>query len=353
MTRQCGRFMSNDTTAAPAQSAGPAASAAELAADLAAANRVLRLASGALDQLAASLGDAFSAAVSAILATEGRVIVSGMGKSGHVARKIAATLASTGTPAHFVHPGEASHGDLGMITRGDCVLMLSNSGENQELGDLIAHAKRIAAPLIAITSRADSTLAKAGTVTLLLPHAEEACPIGMAPTTSSTMMMSLGDALAVALMERRGFTKDKYRELHPGGRLGQMLIRVMDVLPKDRGIPMVTRDTPVSEAVSVITRHGLGCTGVADAAGRLIGVITDGDLRRHMGPDLVTRAAGDIMTANPRTIEADAFAAEALARMNEVAPPITCLFVVPAGSAAPPVPTGIVHLHDILRAGLS
>lgn len=323
------------------------------AADIDAAARVLDLAAGALAGLRQSLDGAFTAAVDAMLATSGRVIVSGMGKSGHVGRKIAATLASTGTPAHFVHPGEASHGDLGMVTRGDCLLVLSNSGENQELGDIIAHAKRIAVPLVAITSKAESTLARAATTLLLLPAAEEACPIGMAPTTSSTMMIALGDALAVALMERRGFTRDKYRELHPGGRLGRMLMRVSDVMRGPGQVPMVARTTPVGEAVEVMSRFGLGLTGVGDEAGRLVGVITDGDLRRHMGRDLVDRQAADIMTPGPRTIAPDALAVEAVARMNEVRPQIMCLFVVAAGAADPAVPVGILPMHDLLRAGFA
>ena len=321
--------------------------------DLEAAARVLDLAAGALADLRRSLDGGFTAAVDAMLATRGRVIVSGMGKSGHVGRKIAATLASTGTPAHFVHPGEASHGDLGMVTRGDCMLVLSNSGENQELGDIIAHAKRIALPLIAITSKADSTLARAATSLLLLPPAEEACPIGMAPTTSSTMMIALGDALAITLMERRGFTRDKYRELHPGGRLGRMLMRVSDVMRGPEAVPMVARTTPVGEAVAVMSRFGLGLTGVTDATGRLVGVITDGDLRRHMGRDLVDRAAGDIMTPDPRTIAPDAFAVEAVACMNEVAPQIMCLFVVPGSAGDAAVPVGILPMHDLLRAGFA
>ncbi len=322
-------------------------------ADRAAAGRVLTLAGDALGNLLAALDGRFSQAVDAMLATKGRVIVSGMGKSGHVARKIAATLASTGTPAHYVHPGEASHGDLGMVTRGDCLLMLSNSGENQELGDLIAHGKRINTPLIAITSKEGSTLAKSASSLLLLPPAEEACPMGMAPTTSSTMMIALGDALAVALMERRGFSKDKYRELHPGGRLGQMLVRVSDVMrPKDR-VPLVSPDTPVPDAVARITEAGVGCTGVADAQGRVIGIVTDGDLRRHLGADLVTQTAADIMTKAPRTIAVDALAGEAIARMNEVSPPVMVLFVVPADGNEPQEPVGILHMHDLLRAGFA
>lgn len=338
-------------TASPAPDASSETAPAE--GDASAAARVLTLASDALARLRDGLDGRFSEAVDAMLATKGRVIVSGMGKSGHVARKIAATLASTGTPAHYVHPGEASHGDLGMVTRGDCLLVLSNSGENQELGDIIAHGRRINTPLIAITSRAESTLAKAATILLTLAPAEEACPMGMAPTTSSTMMIALGDALAVALMERRGFTKDKYRELHPGGRLGQALVRVSDVMRGPDLVPMVNPDTPLPDAVSKMTEGGLGCTGVADAEGRLVGIITDGDLRRHLGPDLVSKAARDVMTTTPRTIAVDALAAEAMAQMNEVSPPVTVLFVMPAGGAGPQAPLGVLHMHDLLRAGFA
>lgn len=322
-------------------------------ADREAAGRVLTLAADALGKLRDTLDARFSEAADAMQSTEGRIIVSGMGKSGHVARKIAATLASTGTPAHYVHPGEASHGDLGMVTRGDCLLVLSNSGENQELGDIIAHGKRINTPLIAITSKPESTLARAASVLLHLPAAEEACPMGMAPTTSSTMMIALGDALAVALMERRGFTKDKYRELHPGGRLGQMLVRVSDVMHPPHKVPMVKRDTAVPEAVDQITANGFGCTGVADVAGRLIGVITDGDLRRHLGADIVGKTAAEVMTASPRTIAKDALAGEAIAHMNEVSPPVTVLFVVDTASPDPQAPVGILHMHDLLRAGFA
>jgi len=343
------------------QSSSPASGAASVPSDAsslhqgdaAASSRVLSLASDALARLRESLDGRFSEAVDAMLATQGRVIVSGMGKSGHVARKMAATLASTGTPAHYVHPGEASHGDLGMVTRGDCLLVLSNSGENQELGDIIAHGKRINTPLIAITSKADSTLAKAATTLLTLAPAEEACPMGMAPTTSSTQMIALGDALAVALMERRGFTKDKYRELHPGGRLGQALVRVSDVMRGPDRVPLVSPDTPVPDAVDRMTAEGLGCTGVADGEGRLIGIITDGDLRRNLGADLSARVAQDIMTPSPRTISVEALAAEAMAQMNEISPPVTVLFVVPDDGSAPQAPLGVIHMHDLLRAGFA
>lgn len=348
------RLMGNTQIPASATASADQSSAPALGPeDRGAAGRVLTLASDALAQLRDTLDGRFSLAVDAMQATKGRVIVSGMGKSGHVARKIAATLASTGTPAHYVHPGEASHGDLGMVTRGDCLLVLSNSGENQELGDIIAHGKRINTPLIAITSKPGSTLARAATVLLHLPEAEEACPMGMAPTTSSTMMIALGDALAVALMERRGFTKDKYRELHPGGRLGQMLVRVSDIMHPVERVPMVKRDTKVPQAVAQITASGFGCTGVGDIAGRLIGVITDGDLRRHLGADLVSRDATEVMTPSPRTIAKDALAGEAIAQMNEVDPPVMVLFVVETASEDPQAPVGILHMHDLLRAGFA
>jgi len=347
--------MDTPTPASPAPKApnAPNTLAPLRDADRAAAGRVLDLAARALDALHGTIDGTFAAALDTMHATPGRVIVSGIGKSGHVARKIAATLASTGTPAHYVHPGEASHGDLGMVTRGDCLLVLSNSGENQELGDIIAHGNRINMPLIAITSKPASTLAKAATIVLHLPPAEEACPMGMAPTTSSTMMIALGDALAVALMERRGFTRDKYRELHPGGRLGQMLVQVRDVMRPRQRVPLVAPHTPVPEAVHVMTEYALGCTGVADADGRLVGVITDGDLRRKLSAGLVTGTAADIMTKRPRVIAADALAVQAMARMNEVDPPVMVLFVVAEDTAAAQPPVGVLHMHDLLRAGFA
>jgi arabinose-5-phosphate isomerase len=313
---------------------------------MASARRVIGIEADALHALAATLDTAFVRAVETLLAVEGRVILSGMGKSGHVARKIAATLASTGTPAQFVHPAEASHGDLGMVTRKDAVLLVSNSGDTVELADLVAHTKRFRIPLVGMASRRDSTLLRAADVALVLPEAPEACPNGLAPTTSTTLALALGDALAVALMETRGFLPEHFRVYHPGGRLGARLIRVGDLMHGADAMPLVAPAAPMAEALLVMTRMGLGVTGVAGADGTLVGVITDGDLRRHMD-GLLARRAGEVMTPAPRTIGPDALAHEAVALMSERS--ITSLFVVDAGRR----PVGVLHLHDCLRAGVS
>jgi arabinose-5-phosphate isomerase len=326
------------------------------ATDLDVARSVLATEAAALRALSAFLDGTFERAVDLLAAVAGRVVVSGMGKSGHVARKIAATLSSTGTPALFVHPAEASHGDLGMIVAGDAVLALSNSGETPELADMVAHARRFALPLVAITARANSALAKEADVALLLPGAPEACPMGLAPTTSTTMQIALGDALAVALLTRRGFTATDFRQIHPGGRLGARLRRVRDFMHTGADIPLAGADTPMSAALVLMTEKRFGCLGIVDGAGRLAGIVTDGDLRRSMGPDLLDRRAGDVMTPCPRTIGPDALAVEALRRMNEGPRPITTLFVVheaaTAGKAGP-CPIGILHIHDLLRAGVA
>jgi len=317
-------------------------------ADREVARQVLRAEAEGLTALAAALDGSFTQAVELLAGASGRVVVSGMGKSGHVARKIAATLASTGTAALFVHPAEASHGDLGMIVAGDAVLALSNSGETAELADLVAHARRFGLPLVAITARAGSTLARAATVALLLPAAVEACPMGLAPTTSTTMQMALGDALAVALLTRRGFTASDFRQFHPGGRLGVRLKHVRDLMHTGEAMPLVAPGAPMDRALIVMTEKRFGCLGVVDGGGQLVGILTDGDLRRAMGPQLLSRRVGEIMTASPRTIGPDALAAAALHEMTARARPITALFVVdPAGA-----PIGILHLHDLLRAGL-
>jgi arabinose-5-phosphate isomerase len=313
------------------------------------ARTVLRTEADGLTALAASLDENFSRAVDLLADAAGRVVVSGMGKSGHVGRKIAATFASTGTTSLFVHPAEASHGDLGMIAAGDAVLALSNSGETAELADLVAHARRFGLPLVAITARAGSTLARAADVALLLPAAAEACPMGLAPTTSTTMQIALGDALAVALLTRRGFTASDFRQFHPGGRLGARLKHVRDLMHQGDAVPLGGPDMPMDRALLMMTEKRFGCLGIVDAAGRLVGILTDGDLRRAMGPDLLGRRAGDIMTASPRTIGPDALAAEALHEMTARARPITALFVVDAAGR----PAGILHLHDLLRAGLA
>lgn len=306
------------------------------------ARRVIRTEAQGLELLADSLGDSFDRAVATLLAVQGRVIVSGMGKSGHVGRKIAATFASTGTPAQFVHPAEASHGDLGMVTRADVALVLSNSGETPELADLIAHTRRFEIPLIGVASRPGSTLLRQSDVALVLPDAQEACGTGIVPTTSTTMTMALGDALAIALMEHRKFTPEHFRTFHPGGKLGAKLSRVGDLMHHD--IPMVALDAPMSEALLVISQKGFGVTGVSDADGRLAGIITDGDLRRHMAGLLDLRAR-EVMTAGPRTISPDKLAEQALAEMQQAR--ITSLFVVEGDR-----PVGVLHIHDFLRTGM-
>lgn len=283
--------------------------------------------------------------MAAILAAQGRVIVSGMGKSGHIGRKIAATLASTGTPAYFVHPAEASHGDLGMMVQGDVVLVLSNSGETPELADLVAYTRRFSIPLIAMAGRADSTLMRAADVQLLLPPMPEACGVGIVPTTSTTMMLGLGDALAIALMESRGFTPEHFRLFHPGGRLGARLSHVRDLMHGREGLPLVAPEAAMGDVLLTITRAGFGVAGVVEG-GVLAGVITDGDLRRNMD-GLLDRRAGEVMTRNPRTIAPDALAGEAVAQMNALK--ITCLFVT--GEAGDIL--GLIHIHDCLRAGVS
>src|SRR5258707_4441014 len=320
-------------------------------ADLIAARRVLHHAGAAVAALANHLDGAFSAAIDVLLAVRGRVVVSGMGKSGHVGRKIAATLSSTGTPAQFVHPAEASHGDLGALTRSDALLMLSNSGETTELSDLITYAKRHGIPLIGIASNPDSALITASDAALVLPRAQEACPMGLAPTTSTALMLALGDALAVALMERKGFSADQYRDLHPAGSLGRALIRVCDIMHGSESLPLVAPDTAMRDVLLTMTSGGFGVAGVIDSERSLVGIITDGDLRRHMARELVDRTALEVMTAHPKTVAPDMLAAEALALMNGATQKITCLFVVdPQGGLLTPV--GILHVHDCLRAGL-
>jgi arabinose-5-phosphate isomerase len=314
---------------------------------LAVARRVIQTEAEALGLLAQSLDASFARAVELMLSAKGRIIISGMGKSGHIGRKIAATLASTGTPAQFVHPAEASHGDLGMISESDVVLMLSNSGETPELADIIAYTRRFGIPLIGVASRPESTLLKASDVALVLPRAPEACGTGIVPTTSTTMTLALGDALAVALMEHRRFTPEDFREFHPGGKLGAQLSRVSDLMHTGDALPLVTEATPMGDALLTISQKGFGVVGVTDDAGRLAGIVTDGDLRRHMD-GLLSHKAAEVMTKSPRTIAPDALAQEAVALMN--AKKITCLFVVdPNGNGAA---EGLIHVHDCLRVGL-
>ncbi|HSF65683.1 MAG TPA: KpsF/GutQ family sugar-phosphate isomerase [Paracoccaceae bacterium] len=311
---------------------------------LATAARVLRTEGEALLSVADQLPPDFAPAVEAMLAVRGRVILSGIGKSGHIARKIAATLASTGTPAHFVHATEASHGDLGMITEADLCLLLSNSGETSELSDLIAHTRRFSIPLVALCGRAGSTLARAADYVLLLPNAPEACSHGLAPTTSTTMALALGDALAVALMERRGFAPEHFRTFHPGGKLGARLARVDQLMRAGDALPLVGPDTPMPDTLLVMTQKGYGIAGLVEE-GRLAGVITDGDLRRNMA-GLMDRFARDVATRNPLTAPPGMLAVEAVALMN--ARKITQLFVTDDGGR----PLGILHIHDCLKAGV-
>jgi arabinose-5-phosphate isomerase len=316
----------------------------------ASATRALEIERDGLTALTAAssahLGEAIADAVALIVKAQGRVIVSGIGKSGHVARKIASTMASTGTPASFVHPAEASHGDLGMITPQDVVIMLSNSGESSELRDMLDYTRRFAVPLIALCARGESTLAKAADVVLLIPQAQEACPIGLAPTTSTLLQLALGDALAIALLEDKGFTPADFREFHPGGKLGAQLKHVRDVMHVGQALPLVKTGTAMGEALVVMSSKSFGCIGVVDAAGQLVGIITDGDLRRHMSPALLQNSVDEIMTPAPRTITADMLASEALERLN--AAKITSVFVVDDKGAA----AGLVHIHDLLRIGL-
>jgi arabinose-5-phosphate isomerase len=318
----------------------------ETSKDLTVAHRVLQLEAEALVVMSRELDDGFSYAVKALLAVKGRVVVTGMGKSGHIARKISATLASTGTPSHFVHPAEASHGDMGMITREDAVVALSNSGETPELIDLIDYCRRYKIPLIAITGRIDSTLANYSDCTLVLPAITEACPMGLAPTTSTTSMLAMGDALAIALLERRNFSIENFQVLHPGGKLGQALLKVNDIMHAGEELPLTRPNTPMNDVILTITNKMFGCAGVVDLEGMLTGIVTDGDLRRHMSRDFRNTTAAEVMTKAPKTILTDSLASEALGIMNDNA--ITVMFVVDADK-----PVGIIHLHDCLRAGIA
>lgn len=309
------------------------------------ARRVIRIEADALTLLADGIGDPFAEAVQTILDAPGRIIVCGMGKSGHIARKIAATLASTGTPAHFVHPAEASHGDLGMMAKGDVALVLSNSGETPELADVIAHTRRFGIPMIGVASKPNSTLLTQSDVAIVLPAAEEACGTGVVPTTSTTMTLALGDALAVALMEHRAFTPANFRDFHPGGKLGARLSKVTDLMHAGDALPLVQPSTSMGDVLLEISQKGFGVVGVTDAANKLLGIITDGDLRRHMD-GLLDLCAQDVQTVSPTTVRATALAEEALAIMNSKK--ITCLFVTDQNGTV----DGLLHIHDCLRAGL-
>ncbi|MFL6796806.1 MAG: SIS domain-containing protein [Xanthobacteraceae bacterium] len=317
---------------------------------VASALRTLDAAAGGITTLAAAihdgLGEAFVAAVELIAAARGRLIVTGMGKSGHVGRKIAATFASTGTPAFFVHPSEASHGDLGMITADDVIMALSWSGETSELKDLIDYSRRFRIGLIAVTASAESTLGRAADVVLALPTAREACPHNLAPTTSTLMQAALGDALAVALLESRGFTAVDFGRLHPGGRLGAMLKFVRDIMHGGSKLPLAPLGAPMAQAITEMTAKTFGCVGITDDCGDLVGIITDGDLRRHMSTNLLDRSVEAVMTRNPITVRPDQLVSEALEILN--ATKKTQLLVVESGK-----PVGIVHFHDLLRAGVA
>lgn len=333
----------NEGTAAP----NGAARSMLLPQDIAVGRRVIRAEIEGLEQLAQALNGTFGHAVDICAKAGGRLIVTGIGKSGHVARKIAATLASTGTPALFVHAAEASHGDLGMVGNEDAILALSNSGDSAELADIIAYSRRFKIPLLAITGGTDSILAEAADVVLLLPRAGEACSMGLAPTTSTTMMMALGDALAIALLERKGFSSADFKRFHPGGKLGRRLLRVADIMHQGDAVPLIAPEAPMSEAILVMTAKSFGCVGVCGVDGQLVGVITDGDLRRHMDGGLLSRGVTEIMHPNPKTIGSSSLAAEALGLMNRFA--ITALFVVDEGMR----PIGFLHMHDCLRAGIA
>ncbi|MBC8241764.1 MAG: KpsF/GutQ family sugar-phosphate isomerase [Alphaproteobacteria bacterium] len=314
--------------------------------DIDSARRVLGNEASALLALAQSLGVEFIEALDILSAITGRVVVTGMGKSGHIGNKIAASLASTGTPAIFVHPAEASHGDLGMITQEDAIFALSNSGETAELADLVAYAIRFSIPIIGLTGRADSTLARAAQVALIYPVADEACPMGLAPTTSTTMMLGLGDAIAVALLERKGFSPDDFHVFHPGGKLGRQLLQVGDLMHDGDALPLVGADASLQTVIMIMTEKSFGCACVIDDQGKLMGVFTDGDLRRAFAnPDLSARAR-DVMTTGPKTVTRATLAIEALRIMNENV--ITTLFAIEDDR-----PVGILHIHDCLRAGIA
>ena len=315
---------------------------------IASALRTLEAEGGGVDALAAALrdglGTSFAAAIDVIRAAQGRIIVTGMGKSGHVARKIASTFASTGTPAFFVHPGEASHGDLGMIANNDVILALSWSGETAELKNITDYSRRYGIKLVAITAIADSALAKVSDVVLTLPQAREACPHNLAPTTSSLMQLALGDALAVALLESHGFTPLDFGLLHPGGKLGTLLKTVADIMHTGEAMPLSPLGTRMSDAILEMTTKGFGCVGITDARGALLGIITDGDLRRHMRPNLLDARVDEVMTRGAKTVRRNQLLSETLDILNVMK--VTALFAVEAGK-----PVGIIHVHDLLRAG--
>ena len=316
--------------------------------DILSAKRTIDKEIEALRMMEGELNDSLTQALDIMQKTAGRVIITGMGKSGHVGSKIAATMASTGTPSFFVHPGEASHGDLGMLTQDDCVVAISNSGETKELSDILIYCKRYSIPLISITKNPDSALGRAGDVLLKLPDDGEACPLGLAPTSSTTATMVLGDILSVALLERKGFTKTDFKQRHPGGKLGSFLKKVSDLMHKGDEMPVVNENTTMQEALLVMTSKMLGCVGILASDGRLEGIITDGDLRRCLSPDVMNKKVVEVMTRNPKTIAPDVLAVVALNTMNNTGKGITQLFVIQDDK-----PIGVIHLHDCLRAGVA
>ncbi|MBQ7633152.1 MAG: KpsF/GutQ family sugar-phosphate isomerase [Alphaproteobacteria bacterium] len=295
-----------------------------------------------------SLDNTFCQALDMLQKTHGRVIVTGMGKSGHIGRKIAATMASTGTPSFFLHPSEASHGDLGMVTADDTVIAISNSGESKELLDILTYCRRFSIPLIAITKNPESSLGKNSDLILRLPDNREACPLGLAPMSSTTATLVMGDILAAALMVRKGFTEQDFRLRHPGGKLGAILRHVSDIMHTGDEMPLIGEDAIMQDALIKMSEKMLGCVGIVDKNGDLIGIITDGDLRRWMAPNLIEEKVSKVMTKNPRTCSADILIAEAVNIMNNTGRGITNMFVVDGKK-----PIGIVHIHDCLRAGVS
>ena len=313
--------------------------------DLKVGKNVLDLEIKALELLKKNLNETFKKVVNLLFKTKGKIIISGIGKSGHVARKMASTFSSTGVPSYFVHPSEASHGDLGIIDHSDAVVVISNSGETPEISDLVEYTKRHKIPLITITSNLDSLIAEQSDIALLLPKVKEACPMGLAPTTTTTMTMALGDAMAINLMTRRNFSANDFKLRHPGGKLGKQLLKVSDIMHKEDEVPVTKKDSLMSDVIIQMTTKSFGCVAVLDERKLLAGIITDGDLRRHMSDKLLQQLAEDVMTPGPKSIRPIALASEAVAVMNELE--ITNLFVTEKNSVV-----GIIHIHDCLRAGI-
>ena len=313
---------------------------------IAAGKEIIDMEINGLTALKNSLNEDFVKAIDILYNTKGKVVVTGMGKSGHIGSKIAATLASTGTPAFFIHPAEASHGDLGMLAKEDTVLAVSYSGETKELGDIVHYCRRYGICLLSIVSNPESTLARNSDVAIIIPKTQEACPFGLAPTTSTTQSLAMGDALAMVLLDKKGFSRDEFRDRHPGGKLGQILLKVKDLMHTGAGIPLVKTGTPMSEALIEMSAKGVGCTGIIDDRGCLIGVITDGDLRRKMSPSLLSMSVDEVMTKSPKTISATALAVDAMAMMNKFS--ITGIFITAEGK-----PVGFIHIHDCMSAGVA